>query len=323
LNQFERKWNNLGGVVENTAFVPLSPDAPKNPVPATGAGNVGTSVTLKWYGGPWAHLYDVYLDTSTSFAAPMVFANLAETPSKTETSTFSYVVPTALKPGTTYYWKVVGKTMALKTRTSAVWSFTTTGGTPPPPSGSGDIVVYASTAPLEVGAWRVEPDATAAGGARMRHPNAGAAKITTASANPANYFEVTFNADAERGYRLWIRGKADSNNWANDSVFVQFNKSVTSSGAATWRISTTSATEVNLEECGGCGVSGWGWQDNGYGSNVLGPLVYFSASGPQTLRVQTREDGFAIDQIVLSPATYLSASPGTPKNDTRILPRTP
>ena len=97
----------------------------------------------------------------------------------------------------------------------------------------------------------------------------------------------------------------------------------TSSGAATWRLGTTSAAEVNLEDCNGCGVSGWGWQDNGYGTNVLGPLVYFSATGPQTLRVQTREDGFAIDQIVLSPAAYLSASPGAPKNDTRILPRTP
>jgi hypothetical protein len=323
VDQFERKWANLGGVVENVDFVPLPPDAPTKPVPATGAGNVGTSVTLKWYGGPWAHLYDVYLDTSSSFPAPMVLANLAETAAKTENSTFSYVVPTALKPGTTYYWKVVGKTMAMKTKTSAVWSFTTAGGAPPPPPGSGDIVVYASTAPLKVGAWSVESDATAAGGAKMRHPNANAAKIATASANPANYFEVTFNAEAGRGYRLWMRGKADSNSWANDSVFVQFNKSVTSSGAATWRLGTTSAAEVNLEDCNGCGVSGWGWQDNGYGTNVLGPLVYFSATGPQTLRVQTREDGFAIDQIVLSPAAYLSASPGAPKNDTRILPRTP
>jgi phospholipase D-like protein len=324
VNQFERKWNNGGGVVENLDFVPLPPDAPTKPVPATGAGNVGTSVTLKWYGGPWAHLYDVYLDTTASFTAPMVFANLAETPAKTENSTFSFVVPNALKPGTTYYWKVVGKTMARKTKTSAVWSFTTAGSAPPaPPPGAGEIVVYASTAPLKVGAWRAESDSTAAGGAKMRHPNANAAKIATASANPANYFEVTFTAEAGRGYRLWMRGKADGNSWANDSVFVQFNKSVTSSGAATWRLGTTSAAEVNLEECGGCGVSGWGWQDNGYGSNVLGPLVYFSATGPQTLRVQTREDGFAIDQIVLSPAAYQSASPGAPKNDTRIMPRMP
>ena len=157
----------------------------------------------------------------------------------------------------------------------------------------------------------------------LRNPNLGAAKITTASANPANYFELTFNADAGRAYRLWIRGKADGNHYANDSTFVQFNNSVTSSGAATWRIGTTSATEVSIENCSGCGVSGWGWQDNGYGTNVLGPLVYFASAGPQTIRVQTREDGLAIDQIVLSPTTYLSTSPGTTKNDTTILTRTP
>ena len=41
------------------------------------------------------------------------------------------------------------------------------------------------------------------------------------------------------------------------------------------------------------------------------------------LRVQAREDGIAIDQIVLSPATCLPASPGPPKNNTHILSRTP
>ena len=323
VDQFDRKWNNTAGVVENADFVPLPPDAPKTPVPATGATGVNTTATLKWYGGPWAHLYDLYLATDSAFSNPMVFSNLAEPSGKTETSTFSYTVPTALAAGTTYYWKVVGKTMALKTKTSAVWTFTTAGtagGSTPP--GAGDIVLYASRAPLRVGAWRVESDSTAAGGAKMRHPNAGAAKVATASAEPANYFEVTFNAEAGRGYRIWLRGKADNDSYANDSVFLQFNKSVTSGGSATWRIGTSSAAEVNLEACSGCGVSGWGWQDNGYGSGVLGPLVYFSATGPQTLRIQTREDGFAIDQIVLSSDAFRSTAPGAPKNDTRILSRT-
>ena len=35
VTQFERKWNNTGGIVENVDFVPLPPDAPKNPSPAT------------------------------------------------------------------------------------------------------------------------------------------------------------------------------------------------------------------------------------------------------------------------------------------------
>ena len=72
-------------------------------------------------------------------------------------------------------------------------------------------------------------------------------------------------------------------------------------GTATWRIGTTSATEYNLEDCSGCGLSAWGWQDNGWGVGVMGPLVYFATTGPHTIRIQTREDGLAIDQIVLSP----------------------
>ena len=133
INQFERKWNNLGGYVENTDFVPLPPDAPRNPLPAPGTTNVGTTVRFTWYGGPWAHLYDIYLDTNPDPVTPIAI-NLAETPSKTESSTFSYTHPIALRTGTTYYWKVVGKTMALQGRASQVWSFTTAG--PPPCAGS-------------------------------------------------------------------------------------------------------------------------------------------------------------------------------------------
>jgi phosphatidylserine/phosphatidylglycerophosphate/cardiolipin synthase-like enzyme len=324
VTQFERKWNNTGGIIENEDFVPLPPDAPKNPLPAIGATAVSTTPTLRWYGGPFAHLYDVQIDTTPTFATPVrVFQNLAETPAKTENSTFSFTVPSAdaLAPGTLYYWRVIGKTMALKEKASVVWTFTTSG-TPPEPEGTAEVVLYASAPSLRVGAWQVESDSTAAGGAKIRQPNLGAAKITTASADPANYFELTFDAEAGRGYRLWIRGKADSNSWGNDSVFVQFTNSVTSAGAAAWRIGTTSAAEVNLEDCSGCGLSGWGWQDNGYGTNVMGPLIYFASSGPQTIRVQTREDGFAIDQIVLSHTTFAGTSPGALKNDARILTRT-
>ena len=316
IDQFERKWNSTGGIVENTPFVPLPPDAPSKPLPAIGATGVASSnLKLTWFGGPWAHLYDLYLDTNPN-PSRLVATNLTEPPSKNASSTFSFTLPIVLESGTRYYWKVVGKTMALRTRSSPVWSFTTAGTDPTP---TGDVVLYASEAVSRAGAWTVESDATAAGAARIRHPNAGAAKVASASAAPANYFELTFSAEAGRAYRLWIRGKADGNNWSNDSVFVQFSDSVTASGAPTYRIGTTSATDVNLEACSGCGIAGWGWQDNGYGTGVLGPLIYFAASGPKTMRVQTREDGFAIDQIVLSPTTFITSSPGALKNDTTIL----
>ncbi len=74
---------------------------------------------------------------------------------------------------------------------------------------------------------------------------------------------------------------------------------------------------VSIEEGSGAGLSGWGWQDNGYSS--LGPLIYFASSGSQTIRIQQREDGLSIDQIVLSAGAYLSAAPGASKNDSTIL----
>jgi len=47
--------------------------------------------------------------------------------------------------------------------------------------------------------------------------------------------------------------------------------------------------------------------------------VFFRTTGTQRLRIQVREDGLALDQIVLSPQRYLSASPGREKNDTTIV----
>jgi endonuclease/exonuclease/phosphatase family metal-dependent hydrolase len=164
---------------------------------------------------------------------------------------------------------------------------------------------------IRAGKWVVESNSGAINGKVVRHPNANLGKITTALASPSHYFEMSFQAQANTAYRLWVHGRADSDYWANDSVHVQFSGSVTSSGSATYRIGTSSSTEVNLEECSGCGLSGWRWQDNGYGSGVLGPKIYFVTSGVHRVRVQTREDGLAIDRIVLSPVSFMSTAPGS------------
>jgi phosphatidylserine/phosphatidylglycerophosphate/cardiolipin synthase-like enzyme len=320
-DQFSRKWNNSAGVVENVDFTPLPPDTPKSPLPLAGAIVSGTSVTLEWYAGPWAHKYDIYFGTTAT--PPLVAQDVELGPSQTTSQKQKFTVPTPLAQGTTYYWRVVSKTMANMARNSPVWSFSTAGTTPPPAPtqpGAGDVVIYAADATTLRG-WQVTSDATAAGGRRIWNPDANAAKITAASAAPANYFEMTFNAQAGRPYRLWLRLKAESNGYANDSVFVQFAGAVNSSGTPIWRIGTTAAAEVVLEDCSGCGVAGWGWQDNGYGAGVLGPVVYFATSGTQRIRIQQREDGVSIDQIVLSPSAFLSSSPGALKNDTVILRR--
>jgi len=184
-------------------------------------------------------------------------------------------------------------------------------------SAQGDIVLQPSSASVKAGKWSVRSDSTAAGGKKIRHADGGATKLIVAAAKPKDYFELTFTANAKVPYRLWLHGRADGDDWDNDSVFVQFAGSVTASGQSVYRIGTTSATEINLEECKGCGLrTGWVWQDNGWGKGVLGSEIYFSKSGTQTLRVQTREDGLSIDQILLSPTAYRTRPPsgtiGTP-----------
>jgi len=173
------------------------------------------------------------------------------------------------------------------------------------------------------GAWQSVQDPTADDGYRVWHPNAGAPKLPAPLANPINFFEISFLADPTQEYKLWIRMKADDNYWGNDSVFVQFTGAKDAVGHPIYELGTTSALAVNLEECSGCGESGWGWEDDGWGAvNANGTTLRFPAGGVQTLRIQTREDGVSIDQIVLSAVKYRSTRPGTAKNDTTRLPRT-
>ena len=132
--QFERKWNNTGGVVENSDFAPLPPRAPDLPSPAYQATAVPIqNVVLKWDGSPWAHLYDLYLGT-TPGALEKIGDNLPLGPSQFLGDLRSFTLPMTLQPGTQYYWQVVGKTMANMTASSGLWTFTTDGtATPPEP----------------------------------------------------------------------------------------------------------------------------------------------------------------------------------------------
>jgi hypothetical protein len=178
-----------------------------------------------------------------------------------------------------------------------------------------DVVIYGAQVARMVGRYSLAADAAAANGFGLLNPDANAAKVTTAAAAPASYAEFTFYAEAGTQYHLWLRGKAQRNSPYNDSLFAQFDN------VADARIGTTSARSINLEEDAGVGLSGFGWQDDGYGRGVLGPAVVFERTGLQTIRLQPREDGLLIDQIVLSPETYLRAAPGATKDDTTILAR--
>jgi hypothetical protein len=187
-----------------------------------------------------------------------------------------------------------------------------------PPPASDDVVLYARDAVSITGNWQLVSDSTAAGRTRIWNRDAGVPKMASASASPASFFELTFEAQGGVPYHVWLRMKADNDAWQNDSVFVQFSDSVNNSGTPQWRIGTTSAMTVSLEDCTGCGEHGWGWNDNGY--NTPGPLVTFETAGRHTIRIQQREDGISIDQVVLSTRTYINAPPGTAKDDTTFLP---
>ncbi len=100
---------------------------------------------------------------------------------------------------------------------------------------------------------------------------------------------------------------------------MQFSGTVDAQGTPTYRIGTTASTTFMLESCTGCGVAGWGWEDNGWGAGVLGPVIYFATTGPQRIRVQNREDGLSFDQIVLSAERYMNSAPGAGKFDTTIV----
>jgi regulation of enolase protein 1 (concanavalin A-like superfamily) len=183
-----------------------------------------------------------------------------------------------------------------------------------------DIVLYTSNPSAITGDWQIASDATAAGGFAAHEPDEGAAKVATPAEHPVNYFEMSFQAQADVPYHLWLRMKAAENSFQNDSVWVQFSDSIDGGGNPVWRIHSTDATGVVLEDCSGCGEQGWGWNDNGYG--VAGTPVIFAASGWHTIRIQQREDGVSIDQILLSSSQWLNTAPGANKNDTTVLPQT-
>ncbi len=322
-DQFERKWNNTApnGAIETDWFVPLPPDKPGLQSPANGATDQPLSIALRWDGGFYAHFYDVYFGTDPN--PPLYASNLQLGPTDPANPTaIQKLVLPLLQHGTTYYWRVVGRTMAGKTAKSPIYSFTTGGTAPSPapaPSGASTVVIWASTdVPQEniVGDWQFTSDSTAAGGRSLLNPDHATAKISPPLATPTNYFETTFTAVAGVPYHLWIRLKAQGNSLTNNSVSVQFDDAIDQFGSPLYRVGSPQGAEVVLQDPSGA-ISGWGWEDNGFQGSAA-TMIYFPTTGPHRLRIQQRYDGAMVDQIVLSPDAFISAAPGVTKNDTNI-----
>lgn len=187
-------------------------------------------------------------------------------------------------------------------------------------SAAPEVVAYATDAAVSRGNWASAADASAAGGRKMSSADNGWSSVNAPLAAPADTFDLTVNADSNTPYHVWVRMRAGADSKWNDSAWLQFSDAVSASGAALYPIGSTSALLLNLEACSGCGVSGWGWVDGAYWLAQTA-VVRFSSSGAHTLRVQTREDGVQIDQVVLSASSWMMTPPGQASNDATILPR--
>ena len=224
IDQFERKWNNLVAG-ETQPFRPLPPDEPLARSPASGATNVGVQADLVFNGGPFAHMYDIYFGTTPD--PPLLEANVALGPTAPGGSPRRYELPD-LAPNTTYYWRVVGRTLALQERSSLVFSFSTgTGQTPAPPPTNPAAPQPALTIdlphngevlrqPFAVAGWAVDAASRSGSGIDVVHVYAypasgsapiflGAASTTYARPDIAAIFGTAF---LDAGYGLLVRGLA-------------------------------------------------------------------------------------------------------------------
>ena len=216
--QFERKWNNSTGNAETKPFVPLPPGVPSYASPANQAAQQPVSgMVLKWNGGLWGQLYDIYFGTTPN--PPLIASDQPLGPSQTSTDYRTYALPT-LQGGTTYYWKIVSKTMAYVTAAGQVWSFTTAG------SGGGGGALPAPWTDADVGAVGT------AGSASYAAPTftvAGAGADVWGTADAFHYVYQPLTGDGTIVAR--VATVQNTNSWAKAGVMIRSSLSAGSAQA--------------------------------------------------------------------------------------------
>ena len=271
--------------------VTVTPEVPNTPAPAQSATGTTPTTSLAW-AAAGATAYDVRFGLSSN---PSIVASGLTSP--------LFVLPT-LQNGTMYYWQVTARN-AVGSAAGPVWSFTTASAPPPLET----IVLDAADASNLHGNWTRTADVTAAGGLALVSADRGWASTDAPLQAPADYFDFVFNAPAATPYRVWIRMRAGANSKYNDSVYVQLSDALGSGGTPVFALGTRTGLCVNLAtDASGSGLTGWGWQSGAYWLTQPS-TVTFASSGSHTLRIQTREDGVSIDQVILSPNTYLYNPP--------------
>ena len=334
--QFDGKWN---ATTEFERFAPLPPDPPAYVAPADGAAEVsddagsspgkeapgltGTTCT-------WAPI------RTTSLSLRATQESGARSPERIES-----FGPAALAPLTTYYWRVVSRTMANLSAAGPTWRFrtedraaaaveeSTTTEQPITTAQAqalstyssvlsvGDIVLWAADGAPVGSDWKKTSSRWAAGGYKFYNPDLGASRTDAPVANPSSYVELTFTPKAGKDYRLWIRAAADGDDYRNDSVSVQFNNSLLA-GRPAFLIGTTSGLNYTLQNCTGAPLAAVGWSDAGGFSSCTpgsGTVLRFDTStSPARIRIQKRQDRVQIDQVVIADAS--TGIPGAMINDT-------
>jgi hypothetical protein len=191
-----------------------------------------------------------------------------------------------------------------------------------PAAPTGNIVIYANDVAQGGfhGSWRKVSDSSSPDDIKLTTTDAGVVNADSPLAAPTDYVDISFNAAAGTQYTVWLRLRASNNSRSNDSVWLQFSDARVN-GSPAYVIGGTSGLLVALATDGtGSGLNQWGWQNGAYWLSQAA-TVTFANSGQHTLRVQVREDGVQLDQVVLSSSTYLSESPGQESGDLTIVPK--
>ena len=194
VSHYDRKWNSSS---EYQPFTPLPPDTPSAPAPINAAVTPSPNVQLKWEGGFWAWKYDLYFGTTPN--PPLLVANLTTGfpgPNTPET----YQLP-VLEPGATYYWRVVGKTMADMSKNGPVWSFTvaSSGSPPPVPNGLSAAAISSSIIDLS---WTNVSDEAGYRIERSLSPTSGWAEIGTTQADVTSFQDIGLAGNTTYHYRV-------------------------------------------------------------------------------------------------------------------------
>ncbi|MEN3337432.1 MAG: hypothetical protein V7647_1108, partial [Acidobacteriota bacterium] len=290
-----------------------------NDVPPPDTTPPSVSITLPADGQTVSGTLQISADSSDNVGVAGVQLQVDRTPVGAEDTVAPYAFSwiTTSTPNGTYTLTAVARDAAGNVATSAPVRVVVSNGGPPPPA---DVVLRGGDVPTSlVGNWVPFSDATAAGGTALWNVDHGAAKIAPALVTPKAYVEFKFDAVPNTPYHLWVRMRAQNDYYGNDSIHVQFSDAVTSTGAPVYGIGSISSAEVVLQETDLGTISGWGWADQGW--NGKGNPIVFSSSDTHTIRIQQREDGVFIDQIVLSPGTYLDHAPGPQQKDNTFVTR--